>query len=133
MSQKSAIAQFIMVESLEAASYYAPAYLKEEINNHFDKIVAQSKLSPSEVRENLRLVYTRIAFISDDQIPIAYYSRAAVLVRQVDVNDIVFVALAAYLNQSLWTGDRKLYRHLVKGGFQSVLNFSQLKKELGME
>ncbi len=50
MSQKSAIAPFIMVESLEAASYYAPAYLKEEINNHFDKIVAQSKLSPSEVR-----------------------------------------------------------------------------------
>jgi predicted nucleic acid-binding protein len=76
------------------------------------------------------LVYTRIIFIDDFQIPIETYAKAAKLVREVDAFDVQFVALTKYLNATLWTGDRKLYRHLLKMGFDSVVTFEDIQEEL---
>lgn len=71
-------------------------------------------------------MYTRITFIDDGQIPIKTYSESSRLVRDVDEFDVQFVALTKYMNEILWTGDRKLYRHLLKMGFDQVVTFEDI-------
>ena len=43
--------------------------------------------------------------------------------RDIDIDDLVFVALSAYLDEFLWTGDHKLYEGLINKGYQKVINF----------
>lgn len=128
MNANSEIGRFLIGASSKRIKFYAPNYLRDEINRHFERLVERAECSTSEVREQIEIVYDRIHFISDDQIPISYYSRAADYVREVDIDDVVFVALNDYLNAILWTGDSKLYRYLIKKGYERVINFVELKE-----
>jgi len=40
----------------------------------------------------------------------------------------VFVALNEYLDEFLWTGDKKLYEGLIKKGYGKVVNFNMIKE-----
>lgn len=46
----------------------------------------------------------------------------------IDPNDVTFVALTEYLNETLWTGDNELYNGLKAKGYERVVNFTDLKK-----
>lgn len=126
MNTKSRIGQFLMQTDVDKVAFYAPTYLKREIERHLPKLVRLSKLPESTIREVIDLVYTKITFIDDAQIPISTYSEAARLVRDVDEFDVQFVALTKYMDEVLWTGDRKLYRHLLKMGFDQVVTFEDI-------
>lgn len=130
MNTQSRIGQFLMQSDVEKYTFYAPTYLKIELERHAPKLVSLSGLSESEVREIINLVYTKINFIDDAQIPIETYSQAARLVRDVDEYDVHFVALTNHLDEVLWTGDRKLYRHLLKMGFDKVVTFEDILDEI---
>lgn len=123
----SEIGQFLILSKESQYQFYAPNYLKVEIENHFPKIVKLSGLTTHEVRDSINLAYSRINFISDDQIPFEFYAKAAPLVRDIDPNDIVFVALADYLDEYLLTGDVKLYGGLIDKGYKRVVKFSEIK------
>lgn len=130
MNTQSRIGQFLMQTDPDKVEFYSPTYLKVEIERHLPKLVKLSKLSEKEIRLIIELVYTRINFIDDGQIPIETYTEASRLVRDVDEFDVQFVALTKHMNEILWTGDRKLYRHLLKMGFDKVVTFEDLLEEL---
>jgi len=79
------------------------------------------------------LAYEKINFISDDQIPFEFYQKSVPFVRGIDMDDLVFVALAEYMNELLWTGDRKLIAGLRSRGYKSVVDFGQVKELLAEE
>ncbi len=130
MNTQSRIGQFLMQTDDGQVEFYAPTYLKREIERHLPKLVRLARLPEPAVREIIDLVYTKINFIDDAQIPISTYSAAARLVRDVDEFDVQFVALTQYMDEILWTGDRKLYRHLLKMGFDQVVTFEDILEEL---
>lgn len=130
MNTESRIGQFLMQTDVEEVEFYAPTYLKREIERHIPKLVRLSKLTEQDTRAIIELVYTRITFIDDGQIPIKTYSEASRLVRDVDEFDVQFVALTKYMDEILWTGDRKLYRHLLKMGFDQVVTFEDIWDEI---
>lgn len=107
---------------------YAPEYLKDEISRHFDKIVALSGQSSDVVLKVLELAYRKLNFISDEQIPFKFYRDAIPLLRDIDMNDIVFVALNDYCDSFLWTGDRRLLNGLRAKGYQKVVDFDEVKE-----
>lgn len=125
---ESGIGQFILKTKENNIVLYAPSYLKIEIEQHFQKIINRSKLTKEEIRLSLEIVYSRISFISDSLIPFEEYVKAMRLVRDIDPDDVTFVALANYMSKVLWTGDSKLYKGLKGMGFDRVVNFSDLKK-----
>lgn len=125
---KSEIGQFVLLVSPKEVRFYAPEFLKVEIERHFPKIVSLSGQTEEEVRIVLGLAYKKIEFISDDQIPYEFYRRSIPLVRDVDMDDLVFVALAEYMKELLWTGDRRLITGLKSKGYQSVVDFNQVKE-----
>lgn len=130
MNTESRIGQFVMQTDPTLANFYAPTYLKREIERHVPKLITLTHNPERVIREIIDLVYTRITFIDDAQIPIHVYSAAARLVREVDAYDVQFVALAKYLELKLWTGDMKLYRHLLRQGFDNVASFDEVRVEL---
>lgn len=130
---RSDIGQFVLSVSPTEVQFYAPEYLKEEIERHFPKIVASSRQSEEEVRTVIELAYEKIKFISDDQIPFESYQKSVPFVRGIDMDDLVFVALAEYMDELLWTGDRKLIAGLRSRGYQNVVDFSQVQELLTQE
>lgn len=112
--------------------FKAPNFLKTEIENHFPKLVALSGLTEEEVIRQLNYVYKRIEFVPDHEIPLVYFAQASPFVRDVDPDDVVFVALNDFLEAYLWTGDRALFRHLLSKGYQRVLNFEDLVEKYNL-
>ena len=129
LNTESRIGQFLMQTDPEIVEFYAPTYLKIELERHLPKILELTKIQEDTQRKIVELVYTRIEFIDDALIPIKLYSHAARLIREVDEYDVQFVALTKYLQGRLWTGDKKLYRHLLKMGFTNVMDFSDIQEE----
>lgn len=111
---------------------YAPTYLKEEIKKHFHKIVDRAKLTEEELQISLDIVYSHIIFINDAILPFENYVNASRLVRDIDSDDVTFVALTEYLDEMLWTGDTQLYNGLKAKGFTQVVNFADLKKKYNL-
>ena len=111
---KSGIGQLILKSDKKNISLYAPKYLRVEITKHLDKIVHRSKLKKAEVQQVLNRIYEYITFIDDEIIPFEEFVMAMRLVRDIDPNDVTFVALTNYMNAILWTGDNQLYLGLKK-------------------
>lgn len=55
------------------------------------------------------------------------------LTKDVDSDDITFVALALQIGAVLWTGDKKLAGHLKSMGFNQVVSTAELSELLNME
>lgn len=125
---KSEIGQFIMASDPQDIKLYAPEYLKIELENHIDKIIRLSGQTREQVLIVLELAYKKLNFISDEQIPYEFYAKALPLVRDIDMDDIVFVALNEYLDQLLWTGDLKLLNGLRAKGYKKVVSFAEVRK-----
>ena len=100
--------------------------MRAEIQKHKSKLTKISKLSESELDESLFALYNRITFINENLIPRKTWEESEFLVKDIDVDDIVFVTLTKYLKATLWTGDKALYMKLQKKGFENVLTTSRL-------
>jgi predicted nucleic acid-binding protein len=71
---------------------------------------------------------TKLTFINEELIPQNDWKKAEVLVADIDVDDIDFVALTRYLKGSLWTGDKPLYDGLKAKRFRIVYNTQDMIK-----
>jgi len=102
--------------------------LLREIDKHWDKLKKISRLGDNDLLESQRLVYKNINFIDEEQIPKAFRLRAFDLVKNIDLNDIVFVALNEYQASILWTGDKALIRGLRSIGYDKVITTDEMVK-----
>ncbi len=119
-----------MSSSSNAVQFYAPDFLRVEIERYIPKLVKLSREEEKIIRRVITLIYSQVTFISDAQIPFEYYKNAVQYVRDVDMDDLVFVALTDFLDETLWTGDMKLYRGLKSKGYTNVVSFQEIKAEL---
>lgn len=128
LNLKSGISNFIQNKEEYGIDFYAPEILKVEISNHHSDLLRAGRLSDAEVVYARDHIYNFITFIDDDVIPFEEYIKAMRIVRDIDPDDVNFVALNNYLNKVLWTGDLKLYRGLKEKGYDKVVIFEDLKK-----
>lgn len=103
------------------------------MEKHFDRLIEITPAPPETMHIIMTEVYQRIHFINDALIPFEHYHTALPLVRNIDMNDIAFVALNEYLDELLWTGDMQLYNGLKAKGYDKVLNFEEVKAYLDRE
>ena len=134
LNRHSPIGKFIMVSNAINVKLYAPEYLSIEIERYVPKIMQISGMDEAELRRILWIVYEKIEFVSDQVIPFEYYAKSIPLVREADMDDVVFVALNEYLNSTLlWTGDKELYEMLEKKGYDKIITFSEIKEMFGIK
>ena len=64
--------------------------------------------------------------IEEQKIPFSVWQQSIPFVREVDMYDLPFVAVAQFLEAKLWTGDRRLMNGLRAKGFQNALSTDEL-------
>ena len=80
--------------------------------------------------ELIESLYTKIHFIEEELIPKGSIITADELTRDVDHDDVIFVALSIQLKSKLWTGDKVLMNSLKQKGFKKFITTTELKDKL---
>ncbi len=127
----------LLMNSTDVFDLYSGHYLQQEIHKHRNRLMKISNLTESEFEVSKNHIFSRLSFISEEQIPYAFWHEALPLVRDVDMDDISFVALNNYLQATLWTGDKRLLNHLrYNQGYNNCLSTAdmfELRNELRKE
>lgn len=103
-----------------------------ELAKHQDKLLKISRLKRNDFEKLKQHLLSDLNILPNQFITPAAISEAYGLVKEVDLNDLPFVAAAIFLGGCLWTGDQKLYRGLVKGGFHQVYNSVTVQKLINL-
>ena len=110
---------------------YVPEYLYEEIARHDDLILEKSKLSTTDYTALLLLFqkHTKIAKheVYERKMPLAEQT-----MKEVDVTDSPFLALALALGSPIWTNDAHLKQQNLVDVYttEKVLELLQLERPL---
>ncbi len=118
----------LLLNSGKYIDSYSVDYLRHEIRNHYDKLSQISKQPLSKIINTEYFITKGIKFISEEQIAEIIWRSALKLVKEIDIDDIAFVALSKHLRCKLWTGDRVLINGLHKNGFKSTIITNELLK-----
>jgi predicted nucleic acid-binding protein len=106
--------------------FYSCNYMRYEIEKHWERLKAISKLSEEQLNTSFFQVLSKIKFINEEIIPMETWLAAEEITKGVDTDDIDFVAMTKFLKATLWTGDKVLYKGLKKQGFKKIINTTEL-------
>jgi predicted nucleic acid-binding protein len=120
----------ILIKSGNLFSFYSVPQLKQEVLDYKHKIKYLSKYSDSEFDEITKLVFHKIEIIDDNLIPQKELLKAEELVKNIDIDDTLFVALTNHLKARLWTGDKILLRGLEKKNWSRFITIEELYLKL---
>jgi len=123
----------ILLNSQDQLEFYTCSYLREEIDTHKPRILAKTGYTEIEYREVEFLIYQQIIFFTESLITFDIWKQAVELVRDVDMDDIAFVALSLFLDIKIWTRDKKLQNGLRAKGFNNLISTQELLVYRGNE
>jgi len=118
----------VIINGSRFFQFYSIALLKDELNNHKNKILRYSGYSDEQYEQILKIILGKIRFVEDILIPDEEFRKALKLVIDIDENDAPFVALNGHLNSNLWTGDMKLYNGLKAKGYTRIKSTEEIYK-----
>jgi predicted nucleic acid-binding protein len=116
----------LLLNSDKVFEFYTCNLLKEEITDHKDKLLKISGYTENHFATLCQIVFAKINFISEDIIPFEYWQLALPIVRDVDMDDIAFVALNNLLGAKLWTGDKKLLEGIRAKGYPNIISTEEI-------
>lgn len=102
--------------------FYIGELVLVELLKYKDKILKLSQLSEEDIISFYHILLRRINLYKEDLIDQENLKLAYNLCKDIDVNDVLPVALTLELQGKLWTGDNKLKRGLINKGFDLFFN-----------
>ena len=108
---------------------YSSYYLIIEVFKHKEKILKYSKLTESELLEQVYNLLKNVTLINESQIPEEVWKKSFALTKDVDENDTAFVALTEYTEGKLWTLDKKLSKGLKNKEYTKIIGTRELKEK----
>lgn len=100
--------------------------LRAELEEHRGKLLEISGMTEEQLDQSIFQITNQIIFTNEALIPFEYWLKGADLVRDIDMNDIAFLALTELLGAKIWTGDKELMKGLVKKGFSNFTTTEEL-------
>jgi len=97
--------------------FFCPKYVFVELFKHKERIAEKTDLKEPDLLSLLHSLIEKIHFFDEDAISIGSWAEAWRLCRDVDENDVAYVALTVELAGKLWSSDRELEIGLRKKGF----------------
>ncbi len=120
----------LLMTSSQIHQFYTVSLLKEEIYRHQDKILKISGYSIHQFEDICQTFLGKITFIDDILISDESLNQAIELVKDIDINDALFVALSIQTESILWTGDKKLHNGLKIKGFNNIMLTDEINELL---
>jgi predicted nucleic acid-binding protein len=93
---------------------------------HKERIKKIGKLNENSFIELYGLILQNIRIINHSLIPDKFYKSALDICRDIDMDDIPFVAINNYIRGKLWTGDIKLTNGLQDKGYKGIITTNEL-------
>lgn len=118
----------VMFNSEDVFGFYSNQYMRYEIRKHWNKLKKISKLTEYELQAAYDKMLPKLTFINEELISQTDWKKAEELVKEIDLDDIDFVALTKFLKETLWTGDKALYDGLKSNYFRTVYNTHDMIK-----
>lgn len=85
-----------------------PQYIFEEMEEHIEELLKKSKLPKNEFNTLLAIILKKVMIIPNNVL-FPYRNKALDIVKDIDKDDILFVACAlAYPNSIIWSNDKRL-------------------------
>ncbi|MBF0226858.1 MAG: nucleotide-binding protein, PIN domain-containing protein [Desulfobacterales bacterium] len=97
-------------------NFFAPNYIIGELFEKKEKILRFSALSEAELYELFYRILNKIEFINEHFVSSDNKYQAFKICKDIDEDDIPFIALSLQLNALFWTGDKRLKNHLKEQG-----------------
>lgn len=121
---KDSLTRKIILES--DSLFLFPEYAFNELENHMDYILLKTGMNKNDLSRLLRMILKKVRVIPDEIIA-PYGNEAVEIIRDIDINDAVFIATAlAYPGYIIWSNDK----HLKKQSRIKVINTAEMMKEL---
>lgn len=87
-----------------------PSYIFEELEKHKDELLSKSKMSLEECDSLLDILLGKVVIVLSEMLD-RHYDVAYDIVKEIDPNDVLFVACAlAYPGSIIWSEDKNLKR-----------------------
>jgi len=85
-----------------------PSYIFEEMEKHKNELLTKSKMRPKDFEDLLRLLLLKVIIIPKEVL-IHYKDAAYQIIKDIDPDDVTFIACAlAYSGSIIWSDDKKL-------------------------
>ena len=89
-------------------NFLFPSFVFEEMQKHKTELLEKSKLQEGDFNQLLKLMLKKVIIVPNEKL-LPYRKEAFEIVRNIDPDDVTFVACAlAYKGSILWSNDRKL-------------------------
>jgi predicted nucleic acid-binding protein len=118
----------LLMNSQGLIEFHSCDTLRSGLKKHRVKLLELSGLTEEQLDQSIFQITSNIVFTDEALIPLEFWLTGAKLVRDVDMNDIAFLALSEFLNVKLWTGDLELLRGLAKKGYSNIITTDELYK-----
>ena len=118
----------LLINSKKQFEFIAPDFLRIEIHRHYSRLTKISGLALNQVKEVESLICKDIIFISEQSIKTSAWRSAQILVADIDLKDLAYVALSKHFRSKIWSGDKTLMKGLAKKGFTNIISTNDLFK-----
>ncbi|WP_018676517.1 PIN domain-containing protein [Riemerella columbina] len=108
--------------------FTAPSYLIEEIKEHSQDIADYLKISKKEVLAIFQNLLENVSIIGTKEIPQKDILEAVDIVKDIDIDDVFFVALHLHTHHKIWTGDKELIKGLKLKGYDICITTEELSQ-----
>lgn len=116
----------LIINGSKHFQFYTTGLLEKEIKTHKNKILTISGFSNEQFENIYQTITGRIKFVDEVLVSDKCISEAFDLVKDIDKNDTLFVALANHINAQLWTGDKKLAKGLKRKEYSKIISTNEL-------
>jgi predicted nucleic acid-binding protein len=85
-----------------------PSFIFEELQNHKKELLKKSKMSKKDFDILLNILLRKVTIVPTEQL-LPYKDEAFEIIKDIDKNDVIFIACALYYhNAMIWSDDKKL-------------------------
>jgi predicted nucleic acid-binding protein len=116
----------LLINSTKYFTFIAPDFLRNEIREHYPKLMKISSLLIEQIQEAEFQLYKDIVFISEEQIKISHWISAENLVADIDPKDTHYIAFSKHFHCKIWSGDKALIKGLERKGFINFITTEEL-------
>ncbi len=103
-------------------------YIFKEIDEYKETIFNKSRLERNQLIEYTNQILSKITVLPRYVVCEENIKKATDLTKDIDFNDVWFIALSLEYDLTLLTRDEKLFKGLTKKGFKKIMLFDQFLK-----
>lgn len=117
---------YLLFNSNKVFEFYSVNFLLYEINKHKEKIKKIKKMSENDFLDIYEFITNKIIFIDEKKIKDKLVHKSIEILKNTDIDDIYFLALALEMDIKIWTGDKKLIKCLYENKLHNYITTEQI-------